>query len=124
MPMPLGVPRLMRAPLMAFGLVLLGGVETKGLRHEIDVVVDGLGDADDGNADALRWRTSLAMAEAAFMEPSPPMTKRTLTLSRSSASTISEGSQALWTPRAFRRTGKYARRWLASAPSRCGCRRG
>ena len=40
----------------------------------------------------LRWRTSLAMAEAAFMEPSPPMTKRTLTLSRSSASTISEGS--------------------------------
>ena len=26
------------------------------------------------------------------MEPSPPMTKRTLTLSRSSASTISEGS--------------------------------
>ena len=25
---------------------------------------------------------------------------------------------------AFRRTGKYARRWPESAPSRCGCRRG
>lgn len=34
-----------------FGGLVHGGVETKGLRHEIDVVVDGLGDADDGNAD-------------------------------------------------------------------------
>ena len=39
-----------------------------------------------------RRETSPQMEEAAFMLPSPPITKSMLTLSRSSASTISPGS--------------------------------
>lgn len=108
-----------------FGGLVHGGVETKGLRHEIDVVVDGLGDADDGNADValayflgdggggLHGAVAADDEEDAHVEPFERIDDFGRFLRPSGGA--EERS---------RRTGKYARRWLASAPLRCGCRRG
>ena len=52
MPMPLGVPTASTCAQPIASVALSTAVsKPKDCGHEIDVVVDGLGDADDGNAD-------------------------------------------------------------------------
>ena len=73
----------------------VGGLEAEGLVEEHDVVVDGFGDADDGDLQAALV-DFVGDGQAPRRVPSPPMTKRMLMDMRSRQSTISTGS---WSPR-------------------------
>ena len=59
--------------------------EAEGMGDEIDVVVDGFRNPDNGDVLAAPGDFLLGWTPAAFIDPSPPMTNSALTFRRSRA---------------------------------------